>query len=252
MPLLQLQHVKRIFADGKNNATLALKDISFTLNQGEFVAIMGESGAGKSTLLNIIATLDQPTNGKVILNNQDLTNFSEKKAAQFRREHLGFVFQNFNLLDTFNNRDNIFLPLVLTKHTYQDMQQRLTSLAQELAITDLLNRYPYEISGGQQQRIAIARALITHPDLLLADEPTGALDSHNSEKILHLFEKVNQQGQTILMVTHSPLAACYAQHILFIKDGIIYHELFRGNQNKNDYIQQITDNITALSKEEII
>ena len=250
MPLLQLQHIQKIFADGKNNTITALKDISLTINSGEFVAIMGESGAGKSTLLNIIATLDKPTNGQITLNHQDLTSFSEKQAALFRRDHLGFVFQNFNLLDTFNNCDNIFLPLVLAKHTYQDMQQRLKSIANELEITNLLDRYPYEISGGQQQRIAIARALITHPALLLADEPTGALDSHNSEKTLQLFEKINQQGQTILMVTHSALAAAYAQRILFIKDGIIYHELFRGNQDRNTYIKQITDSVTALNKEE--
>lgn len=250
MSLLQLKHIQRVFADGKNNTVTALKDISLTINAGEFVAIMGESGAGKSTLLNIIATLDKPTNGQILLNDLNLTNLSEKQAALFRRQHLGFVFQNFNLLDTFNNRDNIFLPLVLAKDSYSNMEQRLKPLAQDLEITKLLDRYPYEISGGQQQRIAIARALITHPDLLLADEPTGALDSNNSERTLQLFNKVNQRGQTILMVTHSALAACYAQRVLFIKDGVIYHELFRGDQDNDAYMKKITDSITALNKED--
>lgn len=248
MDILEINHLKKIYNENQANQVVALKDISFTVQQGAFIAIMGESGAGKSTLLNIIATLEQATNGEINLNGTDLMALREKDRARFRREHLGFIFQQFNLLDTLNNRDNIFLPLVLAKKKPAEMQKRLVPIAKNLDITELLNRFPYEISGGQKQRVAVARALITSPELLLADEPTGALDSTNSEKLLKLFQKINQSGQTILMVTHSPLAASYAQRTLFIKDGIIYQDLLRGNQSQDKYLSEISTATTALLK----
>ncbi|KRL01116.1 ABC transporter ATP-binding protein [Liquorilactobacillus capillatus] len=250
MNILALTHIRRVFADDSKNQVPALKDISLTVDKGEYVAIMGESGAGKTTLLNIIATLDKATSGNIMLNGVDLNKLPEKQTAKFRREHLGFVFQNFNLLDTFNNRDNIFLPLVLAKTKYTVMQQRLQPLAKQLEIGDLLERYPYEISGGQKQRVAAARALITQPDLVLADEPTGALDSHNTEKLLQLFEKVNLQGQTILMVTHSAAAASHSKRTLFIKDGQIYHEIFKGDHSRAEYLQKIMTSLAALTSKE--
>ncbi|NVY96275.1 ABC transporter ATP-binding protein [Lactobacillus sp. DCY120] len=246
MSLLNLKHIKKVFATGSESEVQALKDISFPVEKGDYVAIMGESGSGKSTLLNIIATLDQPTSGEIKLNDIDLSRLSENESSQFRREQLGFVFQSFNLLDTFNNRDNIYLPLVLAKKSPQFMAEQLKPLSKALGIEQLLDRQPSEVSGGQKQRVAIARALIVNPQLLLADEPTGALDSNNSEKILSTFEQINQRGQTILMVTHSAQAASYAQRTLFIKDGKIYNELYRGNQSKSQYLQKINDSLTAL------
>ena len=239
MALLQLHHVQRVFNQHSTNPVMALKDISFTVENGEFVAIMGESGAGKSTLLNIIATLDQATGGQAVLNGQDLGQLSKDEAAKYRREHLGFVFQHFNLLDSLSNRDNIYLPLVLAKTPVKLMDDRLTPLAARLRIDSIVDRFPSEVSGGQQQRIAIARALITNPDLLLADEPTGALDSNTSNEILTLFDDVNQNGQTIIMVTHSAAAASHAKRTLFIKDGRIYHELYRGDLSAKEYQEQI-------------
>ncbi|MFT8909516.1 MAG: ABC transporter ATP-binding protein, partial [Lentilactobacillus diolivorans] len=243
---LNLKHIKKVFSEGNESEVQALKDVSFSVEKGDYVAIMGESGAGKSTLLNIIATLDQPTSGEIRLNGVELSHLSENEASKFRREHLGFVFQSFNLLDTFNNRDNIYLPLVLSKKSHQFMENKLAPLSQPLGIENLLERQPSEISGGQKQRVAIARALITDPSLLLADEPTGALDSNNTEKILSVFERINEKGQTILMVTHSAQAASYAQRTLFIKDGKIYNELYRGDQSRSQYLQKIIDSLTAL------
>ena len=244
MSILVLNHISKSFGKGDSQVD-ALRDIRFSVEEGEYVAIMGESGAGKSTLLNIIATLETATGGQITLNNQDLSKLKEKEKAA----HLGFVFQNFNLLDTFNNRDNIFLPLVLNKVSHKEMEKRLEPLAKELEIEQLLDRYPYEISGGQKQRVAAARALITNPDLLLADEPTGALDSQNTKRLLALFDSVNKQGQTILMVTHSSQAASYANRTLFIKDGIIYHELYRGDMSQKDYAKKISDSMTVLTAE---
>ena len=209
---------------------------------------MGESGAGKSTLLNLLATLDQATAGQLRLQNQDLAQLSAEQAAKFRRDHLGFVFQSFNLLDSLTNRDNIFLPLVLKQTPLATMQARLAPLAEQLGLQELLDRYPQEISGGQKQRVAIARALITQPALLLADEPTGALDSNTSQQILAIFNQVNAQGQTILMVTHSAVAASYAQRVLFVKDGRIYHELFRKEQSSATMQSQISNAMLTLSK----
>lgn len=247
MPLLKLEHVQRVFNENTANPVTALKDINFTVDAGEYVAIMGESGAGKSTLLNIIATLDRATAGQAILNGQDLGAITKDEAARYRREHLGFVFQHFNLLDSLSNRDNIYLPLVLAKVPVDEMEKRIEPLIQRLHIEKIIDRYPSEISGGQQQRIAIARALITQPDLLLADEPTGALDSNTSQEILDLFETVNANGQTIIMVTHSAAAASHAKRTLFIKDGRIYHEIYRGALTMKDYQEQIGATMMTLT-----
>ncbi len=247
MTLLNLQHVQRVYNPNSANPVMALKDITFNVEEGEYVAIMGESGAGKSTLLNIIATLEQATNGQAILNGQDLRQLSKDDAARYRREHLGFVFQHFNLLDSLSNRDNIYLPLVLAKTPVATMEERIKPLIDRLRINKIIDRFPSEISGGQQQRIAIARALITHPDLLLADEPTGALDSNTSNEILELFDEVNANGQTIIMVTHSAAAASHAKRTLFIKDGRIYHELYRGDLSLKDYQQQISQTMMTLT-----
>ena len=240
MNLLKINHLQKIFNENQPSQVEALKDISLNVKKGDFIAIMGESGAGKSTLLNIIATSEQATSGQITLNGTDLMTLKEKKRAQFRREHLGFIFQQFNLLDTLTNKDNIFLPLVLSKVKYPEMERRITPIAQQLGINKLLERYPYEISGGQKQRIAIARALITNPELILADEPTGALDSSNSERLLRLFQTINQNGQTIIMVTHSALAASYSKKVIFIKDGIVFHELNRGQSSENQFLSQIS------------
>lgn len=247
MTLLNLQHVQRVYNPNSANPVMALKDITFKVEEEEYVAIMGESGAGKSTLLNIIATLEQATNGQAILNGQDLRQLSKDDAARYRREHLGFVFQHFNLLNSLSNRDNIYLPLVLAKTPVATMEERIKPLIDRLRINKIIDRFPSEISGGQQQRIAIARALITHPDLLLADEPTGALDSNTSNEILELFDEVNANGQTIIMVTHSAAAASHAKRTLFIKDGRIYHELYRGDLSLKDYQQQISQTMMTLT-----
>ncbi|MCC4325383.1 ABC transporter ATP-binding protein [Limosilactobacillus reuteri] len=247
MTLLNLQHVQCVYNHNSANPVMALKDITFKVEEGEYVAIMGESGAGKSTLLNIIATLEQATNGQAILNGQDLRQLSKDDAARYRREHLGFVFQHFNLLDSLSNCDNIYLPLVLAKTPVATMEKRIKPLIDRLRINKIIDRFPSEISGGQQQRIAIARSLITHPDLLLADEPTGALDSNTSNEILELFDEVNANGQTIIMVTHSTAAASHAKRTLFIKDGRIYHELYRGDLSLKDYQQQISQTMMTLT-----
>ena len=216
---------------------------------GEFISIMGESGAGKTTLLNIIATLDKPTAGSVILNGKDISNLKDNEISQFRRNELGFVFQDFNLLDQFSNRDNIYLPLVLSNEDESVMKTRLDQLKDRLGIAELLDKYPYEISGGQKQRIAIARAVITKPSLLLADEPTGALDSASSEMILNLFTSINEAGQTVLMVTHSLRAASFAKRVLFIKDGIVYHEIYRGDhESQQDFMERINQAQIVLSR----
>ena len=247
MQLLHLNHIQRTYNENSSHPVKALKNISFDVNPGDYIAIMGESGAGKSTLHNIIATLEKANAGEALLNGQDLNDLTTDEAAKYRREHLGFIFQHFNLLDSLSNRDNIYLPLVLARAPINEMDQRLDPLAQSLGITKIIDRYPSEVSGGQQQRIAIARALITHPDLLLADEPTGALDSNTSNEILHLFDTVNQNGQTIIMVTHSAAAASHAKRTLFIKDGQIYHELFRGDKSFKDYQEQISKTMMTLT-----
>ena len=248
MAILEVKNLKKVYTTRLGgNRVEALRSVNFSVNEGEFVAIMGESGSGKTTLLNILAGLDTPTSGQVLLTGRDMTTVREGQMAAFRREHLGFVFQEFNLLDTFTVRDNIFLPLVLSGQRYSDMQPRLSRLAHRLGIEALLGKYPYEISGGQKQRVAVARALITGPQLILADEPTGALDSRSSEELLTLFDQINGSGQTLLMVTHSVRAACYASRVLFIKDGEVFHQLYRGGENREMMYQKINDTLTMLT-----
>lgn len=248
MTLLEVKNVKKIYTTrfGKNQVQ-ALSNVNFSVEVGEYVAIMGESGSGKTTLLNILAALDKPTRGSVLLQGKDLTHIREKEITNFRREHLGFVFQDFNLLNNFNNKDNIFLPLVLSKKSVSEMERRLAPIAKQLGIEDILTKYPYEISGGQKQRVAVARALITQPDLVLADEPTGALDSKSTEELLHLFGRINEKRQTIIMVTHSTSAASHASRVLFIKDGKIFHEIYRGNKTMDQMYQCISDTLTLLA-----
>ncbi|MCF2553660.1 ABC transporter ATP-binding protein [Faecalicatena contorta] len=247
MALLDVKNVKKIYTTRfGSNQVEALKDVSFSVEPREYVAIMGESGSGKTTLLNILAALDRPTAGKVYLKGRDLCQVKEKEIAAFRRQNLGFVFQDFNLLDTFSIKDNIFLPLVLSGRKYKEMEERLVPIAQKLGITDLLEKYPYEVSGGQKQRAAVARALIMKPQLILADEPTGALDSRASDELLQLFTTINQDGQTILMVTHSVKAASHAKRVLFIKDGEVFHQLYRGNLTNEQMYQKISETLTIL------
>lgn len=249
MSLLSVQNLKKVYTSklGTTSVT-ALKNVNFNVEEGEFIAIMGESGSGKTTLLNILASLDKPTAGKVILNGIETTSIKEKDLAAFRRDHLGFVFQDFNLLNTFNIKDNIFLPLVLQGKSLSMMQKKLAILASSLEIEDILLKYPYEVSGGQKQRTAIARALITSPDILLADEPTGALDSRTSEKILKIFENIEHKGQTILMVTHSAKAAAHASRVLFIRDGEVYHELYRANKKEDEFYEEIQNTLTIMER----
>lgn len=248
MTILEVKHVKKIYATRfGGNQTQALKDVNFSVEEGEYVAIMGESGSGKTTLLNILAAIDRPTNGQVMLCGNDLTQLKEREVTAFRREHLGFVFQDFNLLDNFNLRDNIFLPLVLSNKPYALMKGRLEPIAIKLGITSLLNKYPYEVSGGQKQRAAVARALITHPEIILADEPTGALDSKASDDLLSLFNQINEDGQTILMVTHSVKAACHASRVLFIKDGEVFHQIYKGQMSQEEMYKKISDTLTILA-----
>lgn len=247
MSLLEVKNLKKVYKTRLGgNAVEALKNVNFSVEEGEFVAIMGESGSGKTTLLNILAALDQPTAGSVLLDGKNFSGIKESDVAAFRRDHLGFVFQEFNLLDTFTLEDNIYLPLVLAGKSYQEMHRRLAPIADKLGITALLKKYPYEVSGGQKQRAAVARAMITDPRIILADEPTGALDSKSSDELLHLFGEVNRQGQTVLMVTHSVKAASSASRVLFIKDGEVFHQLYRGSDTNEQLYQKIFDTLTML------
>ena len=249
MALLEVKHVKKIYSTRFGGQKVeALADVSFQLEQGEYAAIMGESGSGKTTLLNILAALDRPTAGNVLLSGRDITTLGEKALSAFRRDNLGFVFQEFNLLDTFSLRDNIFLPLVLAGKKYPEMKRRLGPLAEELGIEKLLDKYPYEVSGGQKQRAAVARALITQPQLILADEPTGALDSRAADGLMDLFTRINAAGQTVLMVTHSTAAASRAGRVLFIRDGGVYHQLFREGRTDGQMYRLITETLTELTR----
>ena len=248
MALLDVKNVRKVYTTRfGGNQVEALKDVNFSVEQGEYVAIMGESGSGKSTLLNILAALDKPTEGKVFLKEKDLSKVKEKEMAAFRRNNLGFVFQDFNLLDTFSLKDNIFLPLVLSGTSHKEMERRLLPLADKLGIKNLLEKYPYEVSGGQKQRAAVARAVITQPQLLLADEPTGALDSKAAKELLKLFTSLNQDGQTILMVTHSIKAASTAGRVLFIKDGRVFHQIYKGNLSETQMYQKISDAMITIT-----
>ena len=247
MSILEVNGIKKVYTTrfGANKVE-ALKNVNFSVEQGEYVAIMGESGSGKTTLLNILAALDKPTAGSVLLDGRDLTTIKESAMAAFRRDNLGFVFQEFNLLDTFTLEDNIYLPLVLAGKKYKEMHERLMPIAEHLEIGNILKKYPYEVSGGQKQRAAVARALITDPRLILADEPTGALDSRSTDELLALFARINAVGQTILMVTHSVKAASCAGRILFIRDGEVYHQIYRGDDSNEELYQKISDTLTML------
>lgn len=249
MSLLEVENLKKIYKTRFGGQEVeALRNVSFAVEEGEFVAIMGESGSGKTTLLNILAALDKATTGRVVLKGMDLSGIAEKKIAAFRRDNLGFVFQEFNLLDTFSLEDNIFLPLVLAGNDYKSMRDKLDPIATKLGITEILKKYPYEVSGGQKQRAAVARALITDPKIILADEPTGALDSKSSDELLRLFGEVNAMGQTILMVTHSAKAASCAGRVLFIKDGEVFHQIYRGESTNALFYQKIAETLTLLSQ----
>ena len=243
--ILSVSELKKVYGKG-GAVTHALDGVSLSLEAGEFVGVMGPSGSGKTTLLNCVSTIDRPTSGSIVIDGKELTRLRGTELARFRRENLGFVFQDFNLLDTLSVRDNIFLPLVLGRYKYGEMAKRLKALAPKLNIEDLLNKQPFELSGGQKQRVAVARALITNPKLILADEPTAALDSKNSDGLLELFEQINNEGQTILMVTHSSLAASHASRVLFIKDGQIFHQLYRAGKSNNEFNRDITTAITSL------
>ncbi len=248
MTVLEVRNLKKIYRPRfGGNQVQALSRVTFSVEEGEYVAIMGESGSGKTTLLNIMAALDKPTEGEVYLDGKPLSSVKDKDISEFRRDNLGFVFQEFNLLDTFNIRDNILLPLVLKGLSYKAMPQKLLPIARELGIESLLDKYPYEVSGGQKQRAAAARALITDPRILLADEPTGALDSRSTDELLALFAKINSRGQTILMVTHSVKAASRAGRVLFIKDGEVFHQLYRGDMTDEQFYQRISDTLTMLA-----
>lgn len=247
MAMLEVRHLKKIYATRfGGNKVEALRDVNFTVEQGEYVAIMGESGSGKTTLLNLLASVDRPTSGEILLNGSNTVSIKENDLARFRREHLGFVFQDFNLLDTLSLEDNVYLPLVLAGKKHREMEPKLKELAGRLGISDLLKKYPYEVSGGQKQRAAIARAMITEPDIVLADEPTGALDSRSAAGLLELFSGIHASGQTILMVTHSIRAASHAGRVLFIKDGELYHQIYRGNLTHDGMYKKISDALTVL------
>lgn len=247
MSMLEVKNLKKVYTTrfGGNKVT-ALQNVNLEIEKGEYVAIMGESGSGKTTLLNIIATLDKATEGSVLLEGKLLNDVKEKELAAFRREKLGFVFQDFNLLDNFSLRDNIYLPLVLAGKSHKEMEERIKPIAAILGIEEILEKYPYEVSGGQKQRVAVARAIITNPELVLADEPTGALDSKSTDELLKQFVKINQSGQTILMVTHSVKAASTAGRVLFIKDGVVFHQIYRGEENDLQFYKRISDSLTAL------
>lgn len=248
MSILEVNGLKKIYSTRLgSNKVEALRNVNFSVEQGEYTAIMGESGSGKTTLLNILAALDKPTAGNVMLDGKDLSKLKESEIAAFRRDNLGFVFQEFNLLDTFTLEDNIFLPLVLAGKSHKEMRERLAPIAQRLGIAELLKKYPYEVSGGQKQKAAAARAMITYPKLILADEPTGALDSRSTDELLRLFAEINRSGQTIVMVTHSVKAASSANRVLFIKDGEVFHQIYRGNDSDQQLYQKISDTLTLLA-----
>lgn len=251
MALLEAKNIRKVYATRfGGNQVQALTDVSFTVDEGEYVAIMGESGSGKTTLLNILAALDRPTSGTVLLDGKDISAIRENQLAAFRRDQLGFVFQDFNLLDTFSLKDNILLPLVLQGMNWREMEANLLPIANQLRIANLLEKYPYEVSGGQKQRAAVCRALITHPRLILADEPTGALDSRATDALLDVFQQINQTGQTLLMVTHSLKAASRAGRILFIRDGQVYHQLYRGEMTNKQFYEKISDALTVMTRKD--
>lgn len=244
--LVEVNHLRKVYGT-KGNVFMALDDINFTVEEGEFIGVMGPSGAGKSTLLNILATIDQPTTGQVLVDGTDLTSLNEEQITDFRQKKLGFIFQDFNLLDTLTVKENILLPLTLNKTSTQKMEKQVIEVADQFGMTKILEKYPYQISGGQKQRTATCRALIHQPSLILADEPTGSLDSRAATDLLECFQKINQRDQTtILMVTHDGFAASYCERVLFIKDGTIFTELAKGNQSRRDFFQKIMNTLSAL------
>ena len=248
MALWEVKNLKKVYTTRfGGNHVHALSNVSFSVEQGEYVAVMGESGSGKTTLLNILAALDKPTSGEVLLGGRNIVTIKEREISAFRRDNLGFVFQDFNLLDTFSIQDNIFLPLVLAGRTFPEMNARLQPIAAKLEIEKILRKYPYEVSGGEKQRAAVARALITNPQLVLADEPTGALDSRATNSLLRLFEDINGEGQTIVMVTHSTKAASHAKRVLFLRDGEVFHQLYRAGMTEQDMFQKISDTLTTIA-----
>lgn len=249
MAVLEVNHIKKVYKTRMGGEEItALRDVHFSVERGEFVAIMGESGSGKTTLLNILASLDTPTVGKVLVGGKDYSTLKDDERAIFRRTNLGFIFQDFNLLDNFTIEDNIRLPLVLAGENHKTMDQKVVPMARSLGIDQLLKKYPYEVSGGQKQRTAVARALITRPSILLADEPTGALDSRSATNLLQQLCEINQSGQTILMVTHSNVAASYASRVMFIKDGEVFHQIYRGDMTRNEMLDKICDAVTVLMR----
>ncbi len=249
MSILEVKNVSKVYTARFGSAKVqALSNMNFSVEKGEYVAVMGESGSGKTTMLNILASLDRPTGGEVLLNGRNLTTIREKELSAFRRDNLGFVFQDFNLLDNFSLKDNILLPLVLQGKSVAQMEQLIEPIAKRLGILELLTKYPYEVSGGQKQRTAVARAIITNPQLILADEPTGALDSKATEGLLKVFREINDDGQTILMVTHSTDAASHADRVLFIKDGEVFHQLYRGNMTNQQLYVKVSDTLTMLAQ----
>jgi putative ABC transport system ATP-binding protein len=248
MSLLEVKNLKKVYTTRLgSNQVQALTNVNFSVEEGEYVAIMGESGSGKTTLLNILASLDRPTSGEILLKGKNTVQIKEKELSRFRRDNLGFVFQDFNLLDTFSLQDNIFLPLVLSGEKFPEMKAKLDPIAKKLGIEDILSKYPYEVSGGQKQRAAVARAIITNPKIILADEPTGALDSKSTDQLLNLFGSINQDGQTILMVTHSTKAASHAKRVLFIKDGEVFHQIYKASITDEEMYQKISHTLTVLA-----
>ena len=244
--VLEVKNIEKYYGN-KSNLTKAIDGISFNVGEGEFVGIMGASGSGKTTLLNCISTIDRVTAGKIIINNQDITKLKGNKLNKFRREELGFIFQDFNLLDTLTAYENIALALTIQKVNSHEIDKKVKKIAQKLEISEILNKYPYQISGGQKQRVASARAIITNPKMVLADEPTGALDSKSARQLLETFEHLNQKlGATILMVTHDAFTASYAERIIFIKDGKIFNELVKGEDTRKQFFEKIIEVQTLL------
>lgn len=251
MEVLNIENLTKVYGSKFGGAKYtALKDINLKVENGEFVGIMGPSGSGKTTFLNVISTIDKPTSGKVLIEENDITKLKEPRLSSFRRDKLGFIFQDFNLLDTMTLKENIVLPLALSKTPYDTIEKRLGDISIKLGINDILNKYPYEISGGQKQRAAAARAIITEPSLVLADEPTGALDSKASKELLNCLEYLNDKNSaTILMVTHDAFAASYCKRIIFIKDGKLFNEIYRGDINRKSFYQNILKILSVIGGE---
>lgn len=245
-PLLVVRKVEKIYGNSANTFK-ALENISFEIDHGEFVGVMGPSGAGKSTLLNVLATIDSPTNGDILIGNDNIAKMKEEALADFRRDHLGFIFQDYNLLDSLTVRENILLPLAIAKKTAAEIQERVDTIARTFGISNLLDKYPYQISGGQKQRTAASRALVSNPKLIFADEPTGALDSKSATDLLESLSKLNVEHETtIMMVTHDAYAASFCRRILFIKDGQLSKEIFRGTKTRKEFFQMILDELAQI------